>query len=184
MISVQTVYAYCIEDVSKIENYNEAINSSEKWICHHKKETELNKSAKDLIKMGLYYHRPANELIFLTKSEHSRLHNKGVNHKGENNPMYGKHNVSWNKGRTNVYSEETKRKMSESHKGKASWNKGKHLSEEAKCKISEANKGKEAWNKGQKFEIYKWLTPTGEIIEMNKISVNRYHKDWKKMEEN
>ena len=39
------------------------------------------------------------------------------------------------------HSEEAKRKMSESHKGKTPWNKGKHLSEEHKIKISEANKG-------------------------------------------
>ena len=39
------------------------------------------------------------------------------------------------------HSEETRRKMSEAHKGNPSWNKGKHLSEEHKRKLSEAKKG-------------------------------------------
>lgn len=41
---------------------------------------------------------------------------------------------SWNKGRKGIYSEVTKLKMSEAHKGKK-------LTEEAKMKLSEANKG-------------------------------------------
>ena len=34
--------------------------------------------AKDLIKFGLYYSRPASELIFLTKAEHTHLHKRGI----------------------------------------------------------------------------------------------------------
>lgn len=44
-----------------------------------------------------------------------------------------------NKGKT--YTEESKKKMSESHKGQTSGFKGKHHSDEAKKKLSEANKG-------------------------------------------
>ena len=40
------------------------------------------------------------------------------------------------------FSEEHKKKLSEAHKGKSTWNKGKHHSEETKRKISESNKGK------------------------------------------
>lgn len=40
------------------------------------------------------------------------------------------------------HTEESKRKMSESSKGKAPWNKGKHLSEETKKKLSVVLKGK------------------------------------------
>lgn len=64
--------------------------------------------------------------------------------------------------------EETKRKISETLKGRVAWNKGKHHSEEQKQKISQANKGrvfseehkqkisesmkgKEPWNKGKKL---------------------------------
>ena len=48
---------------------------------------------------------------------------------------------------------EHKRKISEAHKGKPAWNKGKsgYLSEEQKKKASEAHKGDKAWNKGKKM---------------------------------
>ena len=39
-------------------------------------------------------------------------------------------------------SDETKKKLSEAHKGQIAWNKGQKLSEEHKKKVSEANKGK------------------------------------------
>lgn len=41
----------------------------------------------------------------------------------------------WNKGKTNIFSDETRRKISEN-------NKNRHLSDESKKKISEAHKGK------------------------------------------
>ena len=62
-----------------------------------------------------------------------KLYSSGMKH-----PMLGKQ-----------HSEESKKKMSESHKGKPSHRKGKQLSEETKKKISEANKGKTAPNKGK-----------------------------------
>ena len=46
----------------------------------------------------------------------------------------------WNKGKT--LTREHKKKISESKKGHLGWNKGKNLSEEHKRKIGEANKGK------------------------------------------
>lgn len=48
-------------------------------------------------------------------------------------------------------SKETKKKISESKKGKPSGHKGMHFSEEAKKKISEATKGRTTWNKGLKL---------------------------------
>ena len=47
---------------------------------------------------------------------------------------------AWNKGK--YFSEESCIKMSEAHKDKPSCNKGKHFSDEAKNKMSEAHKGK------------------------------------------
>ena len=76
-------YAYCCEDISLIENYDKAIkDKSQTWLCHHRLEThDENKllrnvalSSSDLIKMNLYYNRPAKELIFLTRSEHQKVH--------------------------------------------------------------------------------------------------------------
>lgn len=91
---------FCCEDISLIENYEKAISDdSQIWDCHHKNEITLNKSVKELKSLGLYYNRPANELIFLTHSSHMSLHNSGNrnpfydNHSqsGENHPNYGKH---------------------------------------------------------------------------------------------
>jgi len=59
--------------------------------------------------------------------------------------------ITLNKGKTNVDSEEKINKMSIASKGRIPWFKGKHHSEEAKRKVSEANKGKPAWNKGLKI---------------------------------
>ncbi len=47
----------------------------------------------------------------------------------------------WNKGQKNVYSDETKQKMSEAKRGEKHFFYGKHHTEETKKKISEANKG-------------------------------------------
>ena len=78
MISINSVKVYCSEPISNIENYNQAINDEQKWVCHHKLEIQdgVSVSINELKKKGLYYHRPANELIFMTESEHKQLHNK------------------------------------------------------------------------------------------------------------
>ena len=113
-----------------IENYDKAIADKDHvWDCHHRKEEFY--SQQELVERGEYFDRPPEELIFLTKTEHTRLHHKGYE--------------PWNKGKkgVQVVSEETRKKMSESRKGHPSWNKGKHLSEEAKKKISE--KSKQMW---------------------------------------
>lgn len=71
------VKKYCCEDISDIENYDKAIADTTKvWECHHKFETMclFPVSVKKLKEQGLYYNRPASELIFLTKSEHLKLH--------------------------------------------------------------------------------------------------------------
>jgi len=47
---------------------------------------------------------------------------------------------TWNKGKKNIYDEETLEKMRLARLGKASWNKGKKHSEESKRKMSEVKK--------------------------------------------
>ena len=124
MISENSAKSYCKDDISLIENYDKAVSDTTQiWHCHHRRETVM--SRKDLIEIGEYYNRPAIELIFLTKSEHNRLHKSGENH-----PLFGKHLL-----------EETRQKMSEA-------NKGKHLSAETRQKMSEAHKGKHWYNNG------------------------------------
>lgn len=78
----------------------------------------------------------------------------------------------------NGHSEESKKKISESHKGKPAWNKGKFCSEETKKKIKEARKNqiftKETRKKmsiARKGKKLKSLTP--ETIEKLKISIKK-----------
>ena len=90
MINEKNAKLFCKDDISLIENYEQAINDkNRKWVCHHRRGTIYSKEG--LIEIGEYYNRPAIELIFMTEEEHKRFHN------------IGKH-----------LSEETKRKMSES----------------------------------------------------------------------
>ena len=57
--------------------------------------------------------------------------------------------VTWMKGKQ--HSEESKKKMSESLKGMKAWNKGLHMSDEQKKKLSIAHKGKPSPKKGIKL---------------------------------
>ncbi len=137
MINEYQAKKYCKEELSKIENYDKAIaDTTQTWDCHHRTEIWWNCSAKDLIKNECYYNRKACELIFLTHSEHHRLHIKGENH-----PMYGHH-----------HSDESRRKMSESHKGKTPF-KGHHHSEETKKKLSDTHKGHKSALKGKTWKL-------------------------------
>lgn len=66
---------YCCDDLSLVENYNEAVkDTNNMWECHHRKETDCGLRQMDLVESGLYYDRPASELIFLTKSDHKKIH--------------------------------------------------------------------------------------------------------------
>ncbi len=99
---------YCYEDISKIENYELAKKDNFKgWVIHHRLElvetgAVVDSTKQDLKDRGIYYNRPASELIYLTKSDHQKLH-----HTGKPGPNRGKH-----------FSEEHKRKILESRKGK------------------------------------------------------------------
>ena len=159
---------YC-KDYTNVENYEAAKKDNFKgWHCHHRLEThtsdgkrrEVDITKDELRALGMYYNRPANELIFMKHSEHSSLHkpseetknkiskaNKGKHISeesrrkisearkgkcaGEDNPMYGKH-----------HSAEALQKMSDAKKGK-------HLSEETKRKLSAARKGRRWFNNGK-----------------------------------
>ena len=118
---MKQIELYC-DDIESVENYEKAkADDFRGWDCHHRLETHtsdgdkraINIYKKELIALGMYFYRPANELIFLTRKEHNRLHNS----------FKGKH-----------HSDETKKKLSAAHKGK-------HLSDETKLKISNAIKG-------------------------------------------
>ena len=158
MICEKTIRKYCCEDISLIENYDKAVNDkTQVWHCHHRLETELDKTQEELKEMNMYWSVEAKYLIFLTKADHNSLHFKNKKfseehikkisdtfqlkniNKGEKNPMFGKHHTA-----------ETKLKMKKPHKP---------------------------------LPKYKWLTPTGEIKEMAKSPVTKHHPDWKLIEE-
>ena len=125
---------YC-SDIENVENYQKAKKDNFiGWECHHRLEThnsdgirrDVDISHKELKALGMYYNRPASELIFLKASAHTILH-----HKGKQGYWKGKQ-----------LSEETRKKLSAAKKDENHPNYGKHLSEETKRKICEANKGK------------------------------------------
>lgn len=221
MIHEQNSNAFCAEDISNIENYEKAVeDKTQTWDCHHRAEILPcgRFSTDDLKKFGLYFHRPASELIFLTKPEHTRIHNTGKQvsddtkqkisltrkeriasgdivvdtsscHTQEANakisekaierykdktkhPMFGKQMSDEtkklisdaNSGR--ILSDEHRRnisigvraalsdpevrmRMSEANMGERNGMFGKHHSESARRKQSEAHKGKPTWNKGK-----------------------------------
>lgn len=75
---------YCLNP-KQIENYAFAISDDKHmWDCHHRLETRFSDgtprpknaqlSKAELIALGMYYNRPAEELIFLTRSEHLKEH--------------------------------------------------------------------------------------------------------------
>lgn len=148
MVNRKQAIKYCCEKISLIENYDKAkMDLLETWHLHHRKEDE-GFSVKELIDLGMYYGRPASELIFLTKSEHLSLHKKGEKNywygkPREKCPMYGKH-----------HSDETKKKMSVAHKGK-------HHSDETRRKMSEVKKGEKNSRSKPVMQIDK---KTGKVI--------------------
>lgn len=131
-----------------IENYDLAIADTKTiWSCHHKLEAFF--SRKELQEMSKYYRLSPRELVFVQESGNGdRTHHyywPHISRKGLSD--WHKNNEPWNKGKKGVQhlSEETKKKMSESKKGKPTWNKGLKtgpLSEETKDKISKAHKNK------------------------------------------
>ena len=124
---------YCCESETSIENYEKAISdNTQMWHCHHrlethyengKRRTEKDLLAQDLIKMGLYYNRPAKELIYLTPKEHAKLHRKTMeerktietfekmSEKAKNRHV--KHTAEWNE---NIAKAHRGVKLSEVHK--------------------------------------------------------------------
>lgn len=133
MICIKTTEKYCNGDITKIENYDKAVNdTTQMYICHHRNEQYY--TWIELKKLGLYFNCPPCELIFVTKSEHKQIH------------------------KTCAGYEEYIKKNSESHKNQIPWIKGKHHTQECKDELSKKlkekpcykNRGKVPWNKGLK----------------------------------
>lgn len=155
---MRTFELYC-NNIENVENYEKAkADNFEGWDCHHRLETHTSDGErrlvdiikKELIDLGIYYHRPSEELIFLTTKEHRSLHRKGKQLSEETCKKISDARKGKKYG---PLSEETKKKMSEAHKGKphseesrrnmSEAHKGKHYSEETRKKMSESRKGKQ-----------------------------------------
>ena len=144
---------YC-KDYENIENYDKALKDNfNGWEVHHRLETHnsdgerrlVDITAAELEALGMYWRRPAKELIFLTRAEHNRLHKKGKQ-------GYWKGKTGPNKGKQ--FSAEARIHMSEAMKGKYTGENhpmyGKKHSDEARRKMSESHKGKHIGNTATK----------------------------------
>lgn len=84
----------CKDNISLIENYEKAKADDFKgWVIHHRLEThkrnrktgmiDIPRDSKEYISVGalksfgLYFHRPANELIWMKFTDHNKLHHTG-----------------------------------------------------------------------------------------------------------
>ena len=142
-------YKHYCNNIENIENYEKAkVDNFKGWECHHRLETHnsdgerrlVDITSEELIALDMYYNRPPEELIFLTKEEHVSLHNKGKHLSEE----YKRKISKAHKGKKREsFSEEWRRHMSESKKGI-------YLSEKHKKKISETKKGIHWYNNGTK----------------------------------
>ena len=160
----------CSEDLSLIENYQEAIRDTKtKWVLHHRDEyrvlpsgIEVWRSKDDLKENGRYFKVPANELIFLTPSDHTKLHNKNPNQafknssiqkelssrprkmadlSGEKNPKFGKDAWKISCSRKTPEQIEATR-QSKREKMKAFWAANKEKRLEMARKVSESKRQK------------------------------------------
>ena len=121
--------AFCSEPLELVENYMAAkADNFAGWCIHHKLEIQpdgTRMSRQELKDQGLYYGRPASELVFMKVCEHVSLHHKDK-----------------------VISAETRNKLSALHKGK-------NLPAEHRQKIAEAFTGKHWWNNGISSKLAK-----------------------------
>lgn len=65
---------YCREPLENIKGYRESVEADGRYDCHHINELTFTKD--ELIKMNMYYHRPASELVFMKAEDHSKWHCK------------------------------------------------------------------------------------------------------------
>lgn len=157
MIDKRRAKAYCCEDISLIENYDKAIaDEAQTWNCHHRGEVLPCGvfSPADLQKFGLYWYRPACELIFLTKAEHNKLHN--TNSKDETRKKKSASMIGNTNGVGFKQSEEARKRISQALKGhvgywlgkESPWKSHRHT-KEAKEKNAAAHIGRRWYNNGE-----------------------------------
>ena len=79
MVNIEQARKYCIGDISEIENWDKALDDKKSvWCVHHRLGETISRA--ELIENGLYYHRPASELKFVTQLEHILIHHPNAKH--------------------------------------------------------------------------------------------------------
>lgn len=82
-----TYWQRICEDVTKVENYEKAkADNFVNWVQHHRLETHNSDGEKRLVQitaeelqaLDMYYNRPAEELIWLTRAEHINIHREFI----------------------------------------------------------------------------------------------------------
>mgnify|MGYP003289089356 CR=1 FL=1 len=129
----------------------------EGWVLHHKDPSWKTEDPER------YKQWNVEDLIPLTVGEHTTLHCKGKPSGRKGKHISEKPEKEKKKKETmsvfrpvnkefyqviHTVSEESRKKMSESLKGRISWMKGKHHTQESNKKNSEAHKGMLFWNNG------------------------------------
>lgn len=170
MINYGTLQLYCEHDNGNIDNFKRienflsaALDNEQVWDCHHRLEIELGADRNYLIEHDLYYNRPPEELIFVTRSQHNEIHKAAERFntdevrrkiseakKGKVLTEEHKRNISI-RVRAALSDPEVRMRMSEANSGERNGMFGKHHSESARRKQSEAHRGKPTWNKGKKM---------------------------------
>ena len=67
MIANRNYKSLC-QDITKVENYEDAKNDSELYVLHHL--CECRYSSKELKEMNRYYNRPPEEFMFVPAKQH------------------------------------------------------------------------------------------------------------------
>ena len=120
------IYNHCRHSALKYFNVQKG------YVLHHKDDTLM------LTNINRYIEWRPEDLVVMTLSEHSKLHNTGLVRSEETREKLSKANKGKQPWLGKHHSEETKKKLSKA-------NKGKHLTEEARKKMSEAAKGNQKW---------------------------------------
>lgn len=162
MVPEMSIYAYCKEDPKLIENYEKAVNDPDNvWVVHHRLEIRdgYTNSRKDLKLMGLYYHRPAAELVLLLSSEHTKLHS--VNRPSQRKWTDAEKKAISERLKGRTVSAETRRKLSVAAKARTD-RVGHPCSERSREATRVAHAGKHFYNDG-KHSILAYTCPEGYI---------------------
>ena len=155
--------AFCSDPLELVENYQQALaDDFAGWCIHHRLEIRpdgTRVSMQELKDNGLYYGRPASELVFMRNGEHTTLHWFGksmpeeVKNKISQTRLQRIANGEIKVDTSGLHTPEVRAKISIAAKKRLADKKnhpmyGKRQSEESCQKNSLAQRGRHWWNNG------------------------------------